>query len=79
MEPAPEDLYECHFVIFGLDEEMFRGGVYHGRMKVPRTYPVNPPEIRMLTPNGRFVPNRAICLSTSSFHPEEWNPGMKLY
>lgn len=28
----------------------------------------------MLTPNGRFKPNRRLCLSMSDFHPESWNP-----
>eukprot|EP00300_Choanocystis_sp_HF-7_P032962 c4473_g1_i2.p1 GENE.c4473_g1_i2~~c4473_g1_i2.p1 ORF type:complete len:140 (+),score=31.82 c4473_g1_i2:444-863(+) len=28
----------------------------------------------MLTPNGRFAPNRRICMSMSDFHPETWNP-----
>ena len=26
------------------------------------------------TPNGRFKPNRRLCLSMSDFHPESWNP-----
>jgi ubiquitin-conjugating enzyme E2 J2 len=28
----------------------------------------------MLTPNGRFTPNRRLCLSMSDYHPESWNP-----
>merc|ERR1719253_750153 len=28
----------------------------------------------MITPNGRFKPNRRLCLSMSDFHPESWNP-----
>ena len=28
----------------------------------------------MLTPSGRFQPNRRLCLSMSDFHPESWNP-----
>jgi ubiquitin-conjugating enzyme E2 J2 len=28
----------------------------------------------MMTPSGRFQPNRRLCLSMSDFHPESWNP-----
>ena len=35
---------------------------------------MKPPAIKMITPNGRFVPNSRICLSISDFHPESWNP-----
>ena len=35
---------------------------------------MKPPAVIMLTPSGRFKPNRRICLSMSDFHPESWNP-----
>lgn len=28
----------------------------------------------MYTPNGRFKPNKRLCLSISDFHPDSWNP-----
>lgn len=28
----------------------------------------------MYTPNGRFKPNKRLCLSISDFHPDTWNP-----
>ncbi|KAF9689845.1 hypothetical protein SADUNF_Sadunf01G0134800 [Salix dunnii] len=28
----------------------------------------------MITPNGRFMTQKKICLSMSDFHPESWNP-----
>ncbi|KAF8388664.1 hypothetical protein HHK36_025344 [Tetracentron sinense] len=30
--------------------------------------------ISMITPNGRFMTQKKICLSMSDFHPESWNP-----
>jgi ubiquitin-conjugating enzyme E2 J2 len=33
-----------------------------------------PPSIKMMTPSGRFVPNRSICFSMSNYHPELWQP-----
>jgi ubiquitin-conjugating enzyme E2 J2 len=28
----------------------------------------------MYTPNGRFKPNKRLCLSISDYHPDSWNP-----
>jgi len=79
MSHDPENPYVCNFLIFGLEHEKFKGGFYHGRLTIPWTYPHAPPAIRLFTPNGWFHTNKDICLSISSFHPEEWNPGIKLY
>jgi ubiquitin-conjugating enzyme E2 J2 len=40
----------------------------------PSQYPMKPPGIEMITPNGRFEPNKRICMSMSDYHPESWNP-----
>ena len=42
-------------------------------LKFPVTYPFKPPEIWFMTPNGRFKTGMAVCLSISSFHPEQWS------
>ena len=52
----------------------FEGGVYHGRILLPSEYPMKPPNIIFLTPNGRFEVGKKICLSISAYHPEEWQP-----
>ena len=51
-----------------------QGGVYHGKLKFPPEYPLKPPSIIMITPNGRFKTMRRICLSMSDYHPETWSP-----
>ncbi|KAH9933434.1 UBC-like protein [Fomitopsis serialis] len=51
----------------GPPDSPFAGGEYHG-------YPFKPPGIKMLTPSGRFQPDRKICFSMSDFHPGTWNP-----
>ena len=28
----------------------------------------------MITPNGRFLLNKRLCLSISDYHPESWRP-----
>ncbi len=37
------------------------GGVYHGKVVFPPSYPFKPPSILMLTPNGRFAVNTRLC------------------
>eukprot|EP00729_Bicosta_minor_P019205 gene19205-16842_t len=49
-------------------------GRYHGRIILPVEYPMKPPNIVMLTPNGRFEVGKKICLSFSAHHPESWQP-----
>jgi ubiquitin-conjugating enzyme E2 J2 len=63
-----------YFLIHGDETTPYAGGEYIGVIKHGQDYPFAPPEFRVLTPSGRFVPDKAICLSNSSFHPEEWSP-----
>ena len=41
-------------------------------------YPFAPPQIMLLTPNGRFEISKKICLSMSNYHPELWQPAWGL-
>ena len=61
-------------MVFGLKDSPFEGGFYLGRIMFPKEYPMKPPGIEMMTPNGRFQTNKRICMSMSDFHPESWNP-----
>ncbi|DBA02699.1 TPA: hypothetical protein N0F65_010524 [Lagenidium giganteum] len=72
--PLETDILEWHYVITGTEGTPYEGGYYHGKLKFPKEYPMKPPSVLMLTPNGRFEVNRRICLSMSDFHPETWNP-----
>ncbi|KAJ0983747.1 hypothetical protein J5N97_002103 [Dioscorea zingiberensis] len=72
--PLPNDILEWHYVLEGSEGTPFAGGYYYGKIKFPPDYPYKPPSISMITPNGRFAPQRRICLSMSDFHPESWNP-----
>eukprot|EP00189_Rhodosorus_marinus_P010731 CAMPEP_0184740676 /NCGR_PEP_ID=MMETSP0315-20130426/3680_1 /TAXON_ID=101924 /ORGANISM="Rhodosorus marinus, Strain UTEX LB 2760" /LENGTH=304 /DNA_ID=CAMNT_0027210485 /DNA_START=160 /DNA_END=1074 /DNA_ORIENTATION=- len=73
-KPLETDVFEWHFSIKGPELTSFEGGVYHGRILLPAEYPFKPPEIIMLTPNGRFECGARICLSVTSFHNETWQP-----
>jgi ubiquitin-conjugating enzyme E2 J1 len=69
------DLHEWHFTLLGPPAPSpYAGGLYHGRITLPPTYPLKPPNFRFLTPSGRFEVNREICLSISGFHEETWMP-----
>lgn len=72
--PNEENLFEWHFTIRGPKGTDFEGGIYHGRIVLPADYPFKPPAIIFLTPNGRWKTKQKICLSISSYHPEQWQP-----
>eukprot|EP00049_Salpingoeca_infusionum_P012205 m.221070 g.221070 ORF g.221070 m.221070 type:complete len:284 (-) comp15124_c2_seq5:1329-2180(-) len=76
--PTDGDLFEWHFTIRGASGTDFEGGVYHGTISLPPEYPMKPPSIKLLTPNGRFRINTKICLSISDFHPETWQPSWSI-
>lgn len=72
--PSPNDILEWHYVLEGSEGTPFAGGYYYGKIKFPPEYPYKPPGITMVTPSGRFMTQRKLCLSMSDFHPETWNP-----
>jgi len=72
--PLEDNLFEWHFTIRGPPDSDFYPGVYHGKILLPVDYPFKPPNIMLLTPNGRFEIGKKICLSISAHHPEHWQP-----
>jgi len=72
--PDPKNLFEWHFLIYGLKDSVYSDGFYHGKIIFPLEYPHKPPKIKFITPSGRFKTNEEICLSFTNFHPESWNP-----
>lgn len=62
-----------HFVIFNLSAP-YEGGVFLGKILLPMEYPLKPPHIQLVTPNGRFQPDENICMSFTKYHPESWSP-----
>jgi len=77
-QPVEENLFEWHFTVRGPMDSEFEGGIYHGRIILPPEYPMKPPSIILLTPNGRFEVNKKICLSISGHHPESWQPSWSI-
>ncbi|KAG8036744.1 hypothetical protein G9C98_004066 [Cotesia typhae] len=76
--PLEDNLFEWHFTVRGPPSTDFEDGVYHGRIILPPEYPMKPPNIILLTPNGRFEVQRKICLSISGHHPETWQPSWSI-
>lgn len=76
--PLEENLFEWHFTVRGPPSTEFENGYYHGRILLPSQYPMKPPDIILLTPNGRFETNKKICLSISGHHPESWQPSWSI-
>ncbi|KRY84218.1 Ubiquitin-conjugating enzyme E2 J1 [Trichinella pseudospiralis] len=72
--PVQDNLFDWHFSIRGPDDTEFQGGIYHGRIILPQDYPMKPPSVVFLTPNGRFETSTKICLSITDHHPEYWQP-----
>lgn len=77
-QPLEENLFEWHFTVRGPQDSAFEKGYYHGRIILPTEYPMKPPSIILLTPNGRFEVNKKICLSISGHHPETWQPSWSI-
>ncbi|EDV24901.1 uncharacterized protein TRIADDRAFT_25418, partial [Trichoplax adhaerens] len=77
-QPLEDNLFDWHFTIRGPPDSDFDGGFYHGRITLPTEYPMKPPSIMLLTPNGRFETGKKICLSTSAHHPETWRPSWSI-
>ncbi|CCD68334.1 UBC core domain-containing protein [Caenorhabditis elegans] len=77
-QPMEDNLFEWHFTIRGTLGTDFEGGIYHGRIIFPADYPMKPPNLILLTPNGRFELNKKVCLSISGYHPETWLPSWSI-
>lgn len=72
--PRESDILEWHYILRGPPDTPYEGGEFWGTVVFPPEYPFKPPAIKMLTPSGRFQPDRKICTSMSDYHPASWNP-----
>jgi len=75
--PLETNLLEMHYVIeVGNEDDSspYKGGIYHGKLIFPKEYPLRPPSVIMLTPSGRFQPNRRLCLSMVRSYKSSWVP-----
>ncbi|PWY97095.1 UBC-like protein [Testicularia cyperi] len=72
--PLEDNIFEWHFTLRGPISTEFANGLYHGRILLPAEYPMRPPNLLLLTPNGRWELNKKICLTFTGYHEEMWQP-----
>ena len=78
VEPLKDNLWCWHFTIRGPKDSEFEGGLYHGYLDLPSTYPFNPFQVYFLNENGRFAINRKICFDATS-DPNGWTPAWTVH
>ncbi|KIY52348.1 UBC-like protein, partial [Fistulina hepatica ATCC 64428] len=61
--PDEKNILICTSPCRGPPDSPYEGGEYHGVLLFPSEYPFKPPGIKMVTPSGRFQPDRKICFS----------------
>lgn len=67
------NLTHVYFLLNGPKDSPYENGEYIIHMKLPNTYPHDPPSIEIKTPNGRFIINKNICTTFTNYHPESWS------
>ncbi|PWN91770.1 UBC-like protein [Acaromyces ingoldii] len=72
--PLEDNIFEWHYTLRGPSSSEFEDGIYHGRILLPAEYPFRPPNVMIMTPNGRWELNKKICLTFTGFHEEMWQP-----
>jgi len=43
-----------HFTIIGLPDSEYENGIYHGKIVIPESYPMNPPDVYFFNESGRY-------------------------
>lgn len=70
--PDEANIRNIYFLLHG--DGKYEGGEYVGLLMLHEEHPSKPPDIKILTPNGRFEVDRKICFSFTAFHPDSWRP-----
>ena len=77
VDARPEDQTKIclnwYFLLVGPRNSVYEGGYYFGQILHDSAYPFKPPDYKMLTPSGRFLIDKKICNSNSSYHSSEWS------
>jgi ubiquitin-protein ligase len=73
-----DSLDTWYFIIHGLKDTDYEGGVYLGKVLLPPKYPFKAPDFQFITQSGRFEINKKICTSFSGFHNELYSPSWNI-
>ncbi len=76
--PDEDNMLQWNFLLQGLSDSPYNGGLYLGQISLKNDYPLSAPSIKFLTPNGRFEQNSNICMSNTGFHQELWSAGWNI-
>lgn len=74
VKPDTNNMLKWYFVLYGIDDDQYRNGIYLGEIRIPNDYPMKAPSMRMLTPSGRFNISEDICTTFTDYHQEQWSP-----
>ncbi len=74
IKPDETDIRTWYFLIRGPDDSDYKNGWYIGKLVLSENYPTTPVDFYMITPNGRFLTDKKICLTISSYHSDQWSP-----
>lgn len=73
--PDPENMLDVYALMEGPEDTPYAGGIYLMLVKCPEDFPFAAPVVKVLTPSGRFEPNRALCIAgVTHMHAEQWVP-----
>jgi len=64
--------------LVGPQNSPYEGGEFILKIELVKDWPFSPPDFKMLTPSGRFEPEKSICTSFSKFHSTGWSPAISL-
>jgi len=72
------DQFLFYFLLRGDKDTDYKGGYYMVKIILPKDYPDSPVDYIALTPNGRFLTDKKICLTNSGFHKSNWTPSWNI-
>ncbi|PCI28079.1 hypothetical protein COB52_04105 [Candidatus Kaiserbacteria bacterium] len=71
--PFEDNFLSWHFM-FELQDYPFEKCQVLCVIMFPSQYPMKAPDIKVLTPTGRFEVNRTICMTNTGYHSDSWSP-----
>jgi len=69
-----DNMYVWYFLLTNFKDCDYEGGYYLGKIILDEGYPFKAGNIQMLTPSGRFLINKNICVTATAYHQSEYNP-----
>jgi len=73
--PDEKNILLWHYMFIGPEGTPYENGHYIGEIIHDKNYPYSPPDLKMLTPSGRFEINTIICATHAhKSHLDEWSP-----